>query len=75
MEFYERACGARLHSAFIRPGGISKDISDNLLLDIQKFCYDTVYRIDEIEDLLSNNRIWCNRLKGIGVIPIDKVFD
>jgi len=57
MEFYERVCGARLHSAFIRPGGIGNNISLNLLYDLKKFTLIFNKRIDEMEDLLTKNRI------------------
>jgi len=57
MEFYERASGARIHAAYIRPGGVSQDISSKLLDDIYNFSNNFVTRLDEIEDLLTNNRI------------------
>jgi len=57
MEFYERVSGARLHASYIRPGGISKDISKGLLNDIYTFITQFSSRIDEIEELLTKNRI------------------
>lgn len=57
MEFYERVCGARMHAAYIRPGGVSQDIPSGLLSDIYLFVEQFYYRIDEIRDLLTNNRI------------------
>jgi NADH dehydrogenase (ubiquinone) Fe-S protein 2 len=57
MEFYERVSGARMHTAFIRPGGITKDISKGLLNDIHIFIQQFASRVDEIEELLTNNRI------------------
>jgi len=57
MEFYERASGARMHACFIRPGGVANNISDNLLNDIFKFTYQFNSRLDEIEELLTFNRI------------------
>jgi NADH dehydrogenase (ubiquinone) Fe-S protein 2 len=57
MEFYERVSGARLHSAFFRPGGISLDIPNGLLRDIYIFVKKFISRICEIEELLTNNRI------------------
>jgi NADH dehydrogenase (ubiquinone) Fe-S protein 2 len=57
MEFYERVSGARLHAAYIRPCGVSKDISKGLLYDIHKFILQFSSRIDEIEELLTKNRI------------------
>lgn len=75
MEFYERACGARLHAAYIRPGGVSKDVSDNFLLDLKKFVSTFKLRLNEIEDLLNLNRIWVQRLKGIGIVTFKNVLD
>jgi NADH dehydrogenase (ubiquinone) Fe-S protein 2 len=57
MEFYERVCGARFHAAYIRPGGVAFDIPKGLLEDIYYFSEQFSYRIDEIEDMLSSNRI------------------
>lgn len=68
MEFYERVSGARMHAAYIRPGGVSQDLPIGLLEDIYTFitCFHT--RINEIEELLTNNRIWKQRLVDIGVV-------
>jgi len=68
MEFYERVSGARLHAAYIRPGGVSSDIPLGLLDDILLFCTQFNIRLDEIEELLTNNRIWKERLVDIGII-------
>jgi len=57
MEFYERVSGARLHAAYIRPNGVSKDIPSGLLHDIYSFVKQFSSRIDEIEELLTKNRI------------------
>jgi|TARA_B110001469_G_scaffold127001_1_gene146240 NADH dehydrogenase (ubiquinone) Fe-S protein 2 len=57
MEFYERVSGARLHAAYIRPGGVSKDLPKGLLNDIYYFVKQFGSRIDEIEELLTKNRI------------------
>lgn len=55
MEFYERVSGARMHAAYIRPGGISQDIPLGLLSDIHSFLLQFQSRIDEIEELLTSN--------------------
>ena len=68
MEFYERVSGARMHAAYIRIGGVSQDLPKNLLEDIYKFSEKFLFRINEIEELLSNNRIWKQRLIDIGSI-------
>jgi len=57
MEFYERVSGSRFHAAYIRPGGVAQDIPPGLLDDIFLFCEQFVFRIDEIQDILSFNRI------------------
>jgi NADH dehydrogenase (ubiquinone) Fe-S protein 2 len=57
MGFYERVCGTRMHAAYIRPGGVSKDLPADLLQDIYAFCSQFNTRIDEIEELLTKNRI------------------
>lgn len=68
MEFYERVSGARLHSAYVRPGGVQSDIPIGLMDDIYAFCKAFVSRIDEIEEMLTGNRIWKQRLVDIGVV-------
>jgi len=57
MEFYERVSGARMHAAYFRPGGISQDIPFDLLKDIFNFVKQFGSRLDEMEELLTNNRI------------------
>jgi NADH dehydrogenase (ubiquinone) Fe-S protein 2 len=57
MEFYERVAGARLHTAFIRPGGIAQDLPIGLLNDVYLFVTQFFKRIDEMQDLLFLNRI------------------
>jgi NADH:ubiquinone oxidoreductase subunit D len=58
MEFYERVSGARMHAAFIRPGGVASWLNSNTILrDIHIFNEDFVKRVDEYEDMLSSNRI------------------
>jgi len=57
MEFYERVSGARFHAAYIRPGGVAHDLPPGLLLDIFYFIEDFWHRLEELQDLLTNNRI------------------
>ncbi len=71
MQFYERASGARLHSAYIRPGGVSQDIPAGLAEDIYKFAEGYVKYIDDLETVLSDNRIWKQRTVDIGVISAE----
>jgi NADH dehydrogenase (ubiquinone) Fe-S protein 2 len=57
MEFYERVSGARMHANYFRPGGVSQDLPAGLVEDIAEFANGFVSRIDEIDELLSSNRI------------------
>jgi NADH dehydrogenase (ubiquinone) Fe-S protein 2 len=57
MEFYERVSGARMHAAYFRPGGVQFDLPIGLLNDIYFFIEQFTSRINEIEELLTNNRI------------------
>lgn len=68
MEFYERVSGARMHAAYIRPGGVSFDLPLGLLDDIHIFIGQFNLRIDEMEEMLTSNRIWKQRLVDIGVV-------
>jgi NADH dehydrogenase (ubiquinone) Fe-S protein 2 len=68
MEFYERVSGARMHAAYIRPGGVGIDLPIGLLDDIHIFAQQFNTRIDEMEEMLTNNRIWKQRLVDIGVV-------
>jgi len=68
MEFYERVSGARMHAAFIRPGGVSNDVPEGFLDDLHIFASQFILRLDEIEDMLTENRIWKERLINIGVV-------
>jgi NADH dehydrogenase I D subunit len=75
MEFYERVSGARMHAAYFRPGGVAQDFPLGLLDDIYYFCNQFLYRIVEIEDLLTANRIWKQRLVDIGVVSYEQALD
>ena len=75
MEFYERVSGARMHSAYIRPGGVSQDIPIGLLDDIYIFAEQFSTRIDEMEEMLTTNRIWKQRLINVGVVTSKEALD
>ncbi len=75
MEFYERVSGARMHAAYIRPGGVNADIPVGFLDDLYLFINQFNLRIDEIEEMLTGNRIWKERLVDIGVISAQKAID
>ena len=73
MEFYERVSGARMHSAYFRPGGVQADLPKGLLDDIYIFVEQFTLRLTEIEDMLTENRIWKQRLVDIGTVTANDV--
>ncbi len=68
MVFYERASGSRMHSAYFRAGGVHQDLPPQLIEDIQTFCEQFPPVLDDIEGLLTNNRIFKQRNVDIGVV-------
>ena len=68
MVFYERASGARLHAAYFRPGGVHADLTDKLIEDIDQWAIEFPRVLDDIEGLLTENRIFKQRNVDIGVI-------
>jgi len=75
MEFYERVSGARMHAAYFRPGGVSMDLPSGLLNDIYLFVNQFNLRLLEVEEMLTDNRIWKQRLVDIGVVSSSDAFD
>ena len=75
MEFYERVSGARMHAAYFRPGGVSMDIPAGLLNDIYIFVEQFNLRLIEVEDMLTENRIWKQRLVDIGIVTSKDACD
>ncbi len=75
MGFYERVSGARMHASYIRLGGVQEDIPLQFLDDLEIFSQTFGSRIDEIEELLTNNRIWKSRLINIGIVTRQQAFD
>jgi len=75
MEFCERASGARMHMAYFRPGGVSADLPDGLTDDIAAWCETFPKMIDEIETLLTENRIFKQRTVDIGIINPEQAMD
>jgi NADH dehydrogenase I D subunit len=71
MEFYERVSGARMHAAYFRPGGVHTDLPKGLLSDIYLFKEQFKTRLLEIEEMLTENRIWKQRLVDIGVVSLE----
>ena len=75
MEFCERASGARLHMAYFRPGGVARDIPQELLEDIDKWADGYPKMIDDLEALLTDNRIFKQRTVDIGVVSAEQAND
>ncbi|KAJ55569.1 NADH dehydrogenase [Actibacterium mucosum KCTC 23349] len=75
MVFYERACGARLHAAYFRPGGVHQDLPDDLIDDIEEWCGTFPAVLDDIDELLTENRIFKQRNADIGVISEQEILD
>ncbi len=74
MVFYERASGARMHSAYFRPGGVHQDLPPELIDDIEAFCDPFLLVCDDIEGLLTDNRIFKQRNVDIGVVSLDECW-
>jgi NADH-quinone oxidoreductase subunit D len=70
MMFYERASGARMHANYFRIGGVHQDLPEKLLNDIEAFCDPFLRVCDDLEELLTENRIFKPRNVGIGVISL-----
>ena len=75
MVFYERVSGSRMHSAYIRPGGVHQDLPAGLLEDISEFCDSFTKTLDDTDDLLTENRIWKQRTVDIGVVSKEQVMN
>jgi NADH-quinone oxidoreductase subunit D len=75
MDFYERACGARLHANYFRPGGVHQDLTPELLNDIEQWAKEFPEKLDDIDGLLTENRIFKQRNVDIGTIDEQTVLD
>jgi NADH-quinone oxidoreductase subunit D len=75
MIFYERACGARLHAAYFRPGGVHQDLPPKLIDDIEAWAHDFPKVLDDIDGLLTENRIFKQRNADIGIISEQEILD
>ncbi len=74
MIFYERASGSRMHAAYFRPGGVHQDLPDELVEDIGGFCQYFPKVCDDIEGLLTENRIFKQRNVDIGVVKLEDAW-
>jgi NADH-quinone oxidoreductase subunit D len=75
MEFYERVSGSRMHSNYFRPGGVAQDLPDGLLDDLSIFIDQHPKYIADVETLLNDNRIWKQRLVGVGIVSQRDAMD
>ncbi|PRY95025.1 NADH dehydrogenase subunit D [Hasllibacter halocynthiae] len=75
MIFYERASGGRLHAAFFRPGGVHQDLPPELLEDIDAWCDAFPKVLDDIDGLLTENRIFKQRNADIGIVSEQEALD
>jgi len=74
MIFYERASGARMHAAYFRPGGVHQDLPQDLIDDIETFTETFPKALDDIDSLLTGNRIFKQRNADIGVVALDDAW-
>ena len=74
LGFYERASGSRMHAAYIRPGGVHQDVPQKLIDDIGHFCDVHPAKLDDVETLLTENRIFKQRNVDIGVVSLEDCF-
>jgi NADH-quinone oxidoreductase subunit D len=75
MGFYEKVSGSRMHSAYIRPGGVHQDLPAGLIEEIAKFVEEFVSKIQDMETLLSDNRIFKQRMVDIGIVSKQQALD
>ena len=74
MIFYERACGARMHAKYFRIGGVHQDLPDQLVEDIAAWCDPFLKVLDDIEGLLTGNRIFKQRNVDIGKFTLQEAM-
>ncbi|HMK89451.1 MAG TPA: NADH-quinone oxidoreductase subunit D [Methylocystis sp.] len=74
MVFYERACGARMHANYFRPGGVAQDIPDKLVEDIGAFCDPFLKVCDDFDVLFIENRIFKQRNVDIGIVTLEEAW-
>jgi NADH-quinone oxidoreductase subunit D len=72
--FYERASGSRMHAAYFRPGGVHQDLPDELVEDIGKWVDPFLKMMDDLDDLLTGNRIFKQRNVDIGVVSLEDAW-
>ena len=75
FEFYEEVSGARMHASYIRPGGVNQDMPAGLAERIAACCDRVPKLIDDVETVLTENRIWKQRTVDIGVVTAEQAMD
>ncbi|MFZ0194348.1 MAG: NADH-quinone oxidoreductase subunit D [Pseudolabrys sp.] len=75
MVFYERASGSRMHAAYFRPGGVHQDLTPKLVDDIHAFCDPFLTVVDDLDALLTGNRIFKQRNVDIGVVKLSDCWN
>src|SRR5215831_338575 len=75
MMFYERVSGARMHAAFFRIGGVHQDLPPQLIDDIEAWCDPFLKVVDDLDRLLTANRIFKQRNVDIGVVPLKEAWE
>ncbi len=75
INFYEKVSGSRMHAAYIRPGGVSQDMPDGLLEEIAEFAEKYPKLLADMEDLLTENRIFKQRMCEIGTVSKEEALD
>lgn len=68
LNIFEKYCGARLTTHAFRIGGLQYELYEEFEADVLRFCDWFLPRVDEYEELLTENRIWVDRLKGVGIL-------
>ncbi len=75
MVFYERASGSRMHAKYFRPGGVHQDLPPQLIDDIDAFCNPFLKVVDDLDRLLTDNRIFKQRNVNIGVVKLEDAWN
>jgi NADH-quinone oxidoreductase subunit D len=75
MLFYERASGSRMHAAYFRIGGVHQDLPQRLIDDIEAWCDPFLRVVDDLDRLLTGNRIFKQRNVDIGVVPLKQAWE
>ncbi len=75
MTFYEKVSGSRMHATYIRPGGVHQDLPDGLIEEIADFANNFLKYVDDLESLLTENRIFKQRMVEVGIVSKQQALD